>query len=508
VAFVDYQERKMFKRPGISLLFLLFPLPFLLSACQYLPGFQLPTPATPVTLPPEEETPILMCTAPACEANEVFFCEGECPGGCNTTCATVTPSAVTVPPQTEETPFPMCTPPACEADEVFFCAGDCPGGCGTTCATITPPATSGGATAPADWAGLEGWLTDAWVSVMDVAAVRAGLQAAGWQTGEEMWQTADLDGDLRDEWILTLYDPAIPADALGRVGNLWVVNGNGVIYRFYETVGSDLFDFATPAVVGVVDMTGDGLVELVVNKQTCGANTCFGNYQVLSYREGGLHSLVSRPSQAEGDPTNTISISYPDTRFEDVNQDGVSEFLVHGGNVGSAGAGVVRTRTEVWAWDGTAVTLRETRLDPTEYRHHILYEANDLMAAGQLEQALALYEQAVNDGALLTAPFTMTEAETKAAIDQFAAFRLILIDLLRNDAARAASRLAWLQGNYPDSAAAQGAAVLVSGWSGIAGQEALCNQIETTLAGLPNPTGALADMGFGNPSLGAEHYCP
>jgi glucose/arabinose dehydrogenase len=36
------------------------------------------------------------------------------------------------------TPMPLCTPPACEPDEVYHCPDDCPGGCGTTCATITP----------------------------------------------------------------------------------------------------------------------------------------------------------------------------------------------------------------------------------------------------------------------------------------------------------------------------------------------------------------------------------
>jgi serine/threonine protein kinase len=40
----------------------------------------------------------------------------------------------------EETPVPMCTPPACADNEVYVCAGDddCPGGCGTICATVTP----------------------------------------------------------------------------------------------------------------------------------------------------------------------------------------------------------------------------------------------------------------------------------------------------------------------------------------------------------------------------------
>jgi len=263
-----------------------------------------------------------------------------------------------------------------------------------------------------------------------------------------------------------------------------------------------------PTIVGLADMTGDGLAELVTDQHTCGAHTCFGNYQVLGYRDQSIQSLVNRPPLIEGGPTNTISISYPDTRFVDDTGNGLTDFLVHGGSIGSVGAGIVRTYTEVWSWDGTAVSLSHTLLDPTPSRHHILYEANDQMAAGNLDQALLLYEQAINDSNLLTPTFLTTEAETKSAIDQFAAFRLILIELLRDDPTRAATRLAWLQSNYPTSAATQGALTLVNGWAGPAGQAALCTQIENTLATITNPTGALSDLGYGNPSLQAEDYCP
>ena len=36
------------------------------------------------------------------------------------------------------TPMICCTPPLCKSGEVFSCPGECPCGCGTTCATITP----------------------------------------------------------------------------------------------------------------------------------------------------------------------------------------------------------------------------------------------------------------------------------------------------------------------------------------------------------------------------------
>jgi hypothetical protein len=101
----------MFTRPRYLYLFFVL---LLSASCRFLPGSQA-TPAVtaiPATFPPENgETPIIMCTPPLCEANEVFFCEGDCPGGCGTTCVTITPAPVTATPELGETPIIMCTPP-------------------------------------------------------------------------------------------------------------------------------------------------------------------------------------------------------------------------------------------------------------------------------------------------------------------------------------------------------------------------------------------------------------
>ena len=122
---------------------------------------------------------------------------------------------------------------------------------------------------------------------------------------------------------------------------------------------------------------------------------------------------------------------FPEIQVVDRDDDGVAEIVVRGGTIGSAGAGVVRSRTEVWRWDGAAVTLAGTTLDPTQYRHHILYEANDLMAAGDLDGALALYEAAINDPALRNDGFAHAPEQVYADVSRFAAFRLVLIDLLQ-----------------------------------------------------------------------------
>lgn len=53
--------------------------------------------------------------------------------------ATCTPAPMTTPtPTATVTPQPVCTAPACDPDEVLYCPGECPGGCGYRCATRTP----------------------------------------------------------------------------------------------------------------------------------------------------------------------------------------------------------------------------------------------------------------------------------------------------------------------------------------------------------------------------------
>lgn len=481
---------------------LLFPA-LLLTACgrldslspeQLLPVVQVLSPqsATPLPWP---ETPMLMCTPPACGPDEVYYCDGDCPGGCGTTCAT-------------PTPFPMCTPPACGAGETYACpTGDCPGGCGVVCVSPTP-VTGPLGPAPTDWENLEAWLVTLWQSNVNPAAVRVALQQSGVQKDYADWRAADLDGDLQDEWILVLYDTSLPSAPFGSPGDLWIINGRGPVFRYHRAPSADFYEFLAPRIVDVTDLTGDGSPEIITEETLCGAHTCYSDFRIIGRTAEGLGDLVSGRPNAEGLPIRAISMSFAEPTLADTDGDGLREFLVHGGVVGSAGAGIVRPWTEVWKWDGTAFVLADTILDPTNYRHHVLYEANDRMAAGDLAGALALYEASINDSALITEPFMLSAEETYADISRFAAFRLILIDLLQGQAERATSRLAWLQATYPGSAATEAAARLIAGWAGPESLTALCTTIESSLAASENATGALANMGYGNPGLTAEDYCP
>jgi hypothetical protein len=68
----------------------------LLACSLFVPTPPVTETLSPLPLPPSA-TFMAVCTAPACSANEAYFCPGNCPGGCGTVCATVTPDSTLSP---------------------------------------------------------------------------------------------------------------------------------------------------------------------------------------------------------------------------------------------------------------------------------------------------------------------------------------------------------------------------------------------------------------------------
>ncbi len=82
------------------------------------------------------KTPGPGCPVIKCGEGQIAACTlADCPNNCGLACVTVMPYEPTFTPNT---PMIMCTAPACRAGEVYYCGGECPGGCGTSCATPTP----------------------------------------------------------------------------------------------------------------------------------------------------------------------------------------------------------------------------------------------------------------------------------------------------------------------------------------------------------------------------------
>ncbi|MBD2256209.1 hypothetical protein [Pseudanabaena sp. FACHB-2040] len=370
------------------------------------------------------------------------------------------------------------------------------------------------------------WLEQARQQGTDPAQVRAVLQAADWQDQDSDLQTADLDGDGRAEWLLTIN---LGPDEMpwGRSGDFWVI-GDSLLYRFFQPVDyfrevrepiipldQDFF-LSAPQVLAVQDFTGDSTDEVLLRRQVCGAHTCTHAYFMLGHQEGQIRPLIA----AQTEPFQSgqaIVLHDPELRgLTDETGDGIADLVLHTGVIGSAGAGAQRTRTEVWAWNGAVVSLAQVQLDPTNYRFHILYEANEAFEQNDLERARTLYQQVIEDNSLEDMQWSDEFPSSRDSTLQFAAFRLTLVGLRESDRNTATQWQAWLQQTYPNTPITEAARQLLVLQAEMP-LEAACAAVRDTLLSQESPeddfpgsgpTGPLRYMGYANPSLGAAEVCP
>lgn len=376
---------------------------------------------------------------------------------------------------------------------------------------------------------LIAWLKTAWQREADPSEVLRALETAGWKFGINDFQAVDVTGDGRTEWLLTVsLDPNdVP---WGRSGDFWII-GEEVLYRFFQP--SDYFrerteadavpldqDFflSAPQIMGTPDMTGEGTADVVLRRQICGAHTCTQAYFVLSAAAGEVQQVVSSQKQGLDNSGQAIILYYSDLEnLTDQTGDGVADLVLHAGAIASAGAGYQRTRTEVWAWDGQTFSLAQTRLDPTPYRHLILYEANDNFDKGNLNDARTLYQQVVEDDSLEDVQWSEEFPSSHDSTVQFAAFRLALLGLMESDQEAASQWQGWLQQRYPETPIAEAARQLLELSASQTPLETACTATRNFLISLETPdddfpgkgpTGSLRYMGYANPSLQAADICP
>jgi hypothetical protein len=382
---------------------------------------------------------------------------------------------------------------------------------------------------------LAEWLHAAWQAGIEPAKIQLALEDAGWLDSNDDWHVADVTGDGKDEWLVTLYLSPTRV-TWGRSGDFWIIGEEGLLFRLFlpedyfciSFCNSEFhFGEGVPQVIGITDMTGDGLPEIVLRRTMGGAHTITQSYFVLSNHFGSVQNLVELPFDRyrwgdvvtllyQNEEAKTISMTYSvPVGFEDMTGNGLHDLMIHGGWHGSAASGVQRTRTEVWSWNGAAIALSQVHWDATNYRMHLLWEGNDKYYLGQFDVAGLLFQQVIDDETLQESPYGNQTVHYHSS-RFFAAFRLLLIALVTGNEDDIYHWEQWLNEYYHEYPISEAATILLHAWEKHTDLNIACEQVTNYLLDFEtpgrfrqgkNPTGSLVDMGYANPRLNTEDVC-
>jgi len=212
----------------------------------------------------------------------------------------------------------------------------------------------------------------------------------------------DLDGDGTDEWLIS-----VPSQDRG----CYVTYCPGYVLLYQERdslftplalvlLDEIIWDISFPSLLLIDDVNADGLDEVVLKANECGAHTCYTTLLIGRWDGQRWRDLAADPIQQ----------AYTDYAMEDRDGDGVQEIVMHGGTFGSAGAGLQRPHTLTFDWADGAYRLVADVPDPGEHPYYQIIDANAALTEGKWATTLAHVLPLVENLGVYSDAWTSVEA--------------------------------------------------------------------------------------------------
>lgn len=333
-------------------------------------------------------------------------------------------------------------------------------------------------------------------------ALDEGLYAAGVANQPLSAAAADFTGDGSRDVAVSIYDPDSTAMPPG--GSLLIYTCESGEYRLaYEENSEE--GWGAPGIRYLQDLNGDEAAELVAARPSCGANTCFEEVNILAWDGAAFENRLQG---------TTADLPYPDVRLEDSEGDGIYELVVLGSGFGSVGAGPQRTLIRVWVFDPQTEVwfpAGET-LGESNYRIHVLHDAETSALVEAYDEALLLYGRVVQDTTLED----WMEPETERAnLGSYALFKTALVYLIQGNQEFAGSTFEQQAEAYPTGATGHAYVELVEAFQEAyaveesvvqgcaAAREFAAGRVEEIL----DPLGSIA-FGYANRDFIPADICP
>ena len=302
----------------------------------------------------------------------------------------------------------------------------------------------------------------------------------------------DIDGDRKDEFVFLVSFASGADDESPYPADLWFFEDKDEGYRFHNSARA-LANASTSAlrIRSLEDLTSDGLPEITMTWDECGAHTCVTHVSVASYHNGTLENLAPSDASIES--------------LEEFTMDG-GVISMKGGLVASVGAGPQRESTTVVRWAGSRFRV-ETVEGPPTYLVHLVNDADALFAVGEYSQAKQAYLDAAGNNTLPDWKAEIGEGDGRSELQAYSTFRAALSAFRLNDLLGAGSLLERAATQYPQTMHGSAAIEYLIALQNGAPPEDACSAAENFLDTMREQYVAFWNYGYENPERTVFGLC-
>jgi hypothetical protein len=300
----------------------------------------------------------------------------------------------------------------------------------------------------------------------EAQALQAGLaDLALTDSDGQVWQarsqvfTTDVTGDATAEVVMDL---SFFVEGQYADGALFVFRCQAGQYAggAVEHIGAQVLTSSDPdpGIRAIQDMNGNGTAEIVFSYiLVVGTHANFTReFRIVEWDGSHFVDLV----QSDGNHSYAAEVLNGDGIVYDTNGDGLLELeLTHGLGHGIEASGPERADSDVWAWDGQAFALAYTRAAwPPVFRIRTVWDGDNASLRGDYAAALALYQQAILDDALLGwspgyfARDATPDPNERQRLSAYSHYRMLLLHLVRDHLPEAQMTYDTLQEEFPEEA--------------------------------------------------------
>ena len=302
---------------------------------------------------------------------------------------------------------------------------------------------------------------------------------------------ADIDGDGRGEYVFAL-------TLIEGPGDVWFFQSDDENFRLFSSarvLANRVLDQV--AIEATTDLTGDRFPDVLISALLCDANVCNTRFVIASAHQGTLEDLAPLELEIAG---------AAEVRVDDVVGDELPDVVIAGGRAPTPGGGPPRSSEIVLNWGGLRFFERE-QFDEPRYLFHAIVDADEAFAAGEYQQARALYEAAVADTALVDWRVEQGIGSGRTELSAYALLRAALAAQRLNDESGLIALLQQAVASHGASLHGQVAAIYLEATQAQVPAGLSCAAVEEFLRPQQSLFNQVWDYGFDNPEHRIGDLC-